>query len=142
MPEKHQAPPAASPVFLAAVTSISVAPMATRPDVVPTTTGEKGLAVSLALELMRAVTVLGERAARLPAGPSHPGRNAGMSFTTVRDSSPFPPGIAARRFFTERFAEIAAAVAALGASDARAVAAAGMTATVAQRATAGFAARS
>ena len=107
--------------------------------VVPTTSGEKGLAVSLAMELMRAVTLLGERAARLPAVPSHPGRNAGMSFTTVRDSAPFPPGIAARRFFTERFAEIAAAVSALGASDARAVAAARMTATVAQRATAGFA---
>jgi hypothetical protein len=107
--------------------------------VVPTSSGEKGLAVSLAMELMRAVTVLGERAARLPAGPSHPDCNAGMSFTTLRDSAPFPPGVAARRFFTERFAEIAAAVAALGAGDARAEAAARITASVAERATAGFA---
>jgi uncharacterized Fe-S cluster protein YjdI len=107
--------------------------------VVPNSSGEKGLAVSLAMELMRAVTVLGERAARLPAGPSHPDCNAGMSFTTLRDSAPFSPGVAARRFFTERFAEIAAAAAALGAGDARSDAAARITASVAERATAGFA---
>ena len=108
--------------------------------VVPNTGSEKGLAVSLAMELMRAVTMLGERAARLSAGPSHPGCNAGMSFTTLRDSAPFPPGAAARRFFAERVAEIAAAVAALGDGDARAVEAARITASVAERATAGFAA--
>jgi CDGSH-type Zn-finger protein/uncharacterized Fe-S cluster protein YjdI len=70
---------------------------------------EKGLAVDLAISLMRAVTFLGERAARLKAGPSNPDCNAGMSFTALRDAAPFAQGVAARRFFTERLAEFAAA---------------------------------
>ena len=37
---------------------------------------------------MRNVTLLGERSARLPAGPSHPECNAGMSFTTLREAAP------------------------------------------------------
>jgi uncharacterized Fe-S cluster protein YjdI len=73
---------------------------------------EKSLAVDLAIGLMRAVRFLGERAARLPAGPSNPKCNAGMSFTTLRDAAPLPPGSAARRLFVERFAEIAAVAAA------------------------------
>ena len=68
---------------------------------------EKCLAVDLAVGLMRAMTPLGERAARLPAGPSNPGCHAGMSFTALRDAAPFPPGAAARRFFVERFKELA-----------------------------------
>ena len=44
---------------------------------------EKALAVDLAIGLMRAATHLAERAARLPAGPSNPGCNAGMSFTAL-----------------------------------------------------------
>ncbi len=63
---------------------------------------EKSLAVDLAVGLMRAVTPLAQRAARLPAGPSNPGCNAGMSFTALRDASPLPPGRAARRVFLER----------------------------------------
>ena len=58
---------------------------------------EKSLAVDLAVGLMRAITPLAERAARLPAGPSNPGCNAGMSFIALRDASPLPPGRAARR---------------------------------------------
>ena len=73
---------------------------------------EKSLAVDLAIGLMRAVRLLGERAARLPAGPSNLKCNAGMSFTTLRDAAPLPPGSAARRLFVERFAEIAAVAAA------------------------------
>jgi CDGSH-type Zn-finger protein/uncharacterized Fe-S cluster protein YjdI len=68
---------------------------------------EKGLAVDLAVALMRSVTLLGERIARLPAGPSNPDCNAGMSFTALRDAAPLPQGAAARRFFTERLRELA-----------------------------------
>jgi CDGSH-type Zn-finger protein/uncharacterized Fe-S cluster protein YjdI len=74
---------------------------------------EKTVAVDLGLGLMRAVTLLGEQAARSPAGPSNPHCNAGMSFTTLRDAAPLPPGGAAGRFFVERFAELAAAATAL-----------------------------
>jgi CDGSH-type Zn-finger protein/uncharacterized Fe-S cluster protein YjdI len=63
---------------------------------------EKSLAVDLAVGLMRAITPLAERAARLPAGPSNPGCNAGMSFISLRDAAPLPPGRAARRLFLER----------------------------------------
>jgi hypothetical protein len=68
---------------------------------------EKALAVDLAICLMRAVVPLAERAARLPAGPSNPGCHAGMSFTALRDAAPFPEGRAARRFFVERFGQLA-----------------------------------
>ena len=73
----------------------------------------KALCIDLGLGLMRAMTPLGERAARLPAGPSNPGCNAGMSFTALRDSAPFPPGASAGIFFTERFAELLAGARAL-----------------------------
>ena len=63
---------------------------------------EKSLAVDLAVGLMRAITPLAEKAARLPAGPSNPGCNAGMSFIALRDASPLAPGRAARRLFLER----------------------------------------
>jgi CDGSH-type Zn-finger protein/uncharacterized Fe-S cluster protein YjdI len=74
---------------------------------------DKALAVDLGLGLMRAVAVLGEHAARLPAGPSNPQCNAGMSFTALRDAAPFPPGPGARRFFIERLAELASAASAM-----------------------------
>jgi CDGSH-type Zn-finger protein/uncharacterized Fe-S cluster protein YjdI len=69
----------------------------------------KALCIDLGLGLMRAMTPLGERAARLPAGPSNPECNAGMSFTALRDAAPFPPGASAGTFFTERFRELLAA---------------------------------
>jgi uncharacterized Fe-S cluster protein YjdI/CDGSH-type Zn-finger protein len=68
---------------------------------------EKALLVDLAITLMQSVTLLGERAARLPAGPSNPDCNAGMSFTALRDAAPLPPGASTRRFFTERLGELA-----------------------------------
>ena len=105
---------------------------------VPRDSSEKGLVVGLAIDLMRAVSMLGERAARMPAGPSNPHCNAGMSFTVVRDTSPFPEGPAARRFFTERFVEIAAATAALESDDPRTAAAKRLTESLAQRAKRGF----
>ena len=52
---------------------------------------------------------LAERAARLPAGPSNPHCNAGMSFTALRDAGSLPRGVAARRLFVERFAQLAEA---------------------------------
>jgi CDGSH-type Zn-finger protein/uncharacterized Fe-S cluster protein YjdI len=76
----------------------------------------KVLCIDLGLGLMRAMTPLGERAARLPAGPNNPGCNAGMSFTALRDAAPFPPGVSAGRFFTERFRELLAAAQGLQAS--------------------------
>ncbi len=66
----------------------------------------KALCIDLSLGLMRAMAPLGERAARLPAGPSNPGCNAGMSFTALRDSAPIPPGSSAGKFFVERLAEL------------------------------------
>ncbi len=73
---------------------------------VPSTSPEKRLVIDLSLGLMRAMTALGERAARLPAGPSNPDCNAGMSFTTLRDAAPLPRGAGARRFFVERLTQL------------------------------------
>jgi len=88
---------------------------------------------------MQAVMPLAERAARLPAGPSNPQCNAGMSFITLRDSAALPPGPAARRLFVERFAQLHEGAAALRASgDARALAAADQLASLASRAQRGF----
>ncbi len=67
----------------------------------------KGLVMDLARGLMRAVTLWGERAARLPAGPSNPSCHAGMSFTALRDAAAIPPGTSANRLFLERLDEIA-----------------------------------
>jgi CDGSH-type Zn-finger protein/uncharacterized Fe-S cluster protein YjdI len=80
---------------------------------VPAPQPDKILAVDLATGLMRAMAQFGQHAARLPAGPSNPQCNAGMSFTTLRDAAALPPGPAARRFFTERLSELARAAAAL-----------------------------
>ncbi len=69
---------------------------------------EKAAMVDLGIGLMRAMTSLGEAAARLPAGPSNPHCNAGMSFTALRDAAPLPHGAAARRFIRERLHELTA----------------------------------
>ncbi|HEY3666274.1 MAG TPA: ferritin-like domain-containing protein, partial [Polyangiaceae bacterium] len=102
---------------------------------VPRPSAEKSLAVDLALGLMRAVTLLAERAVRLPAGPSNPGCNAGMSFTALRDAASLPPGASARRFFGERLSELGQATNALAKNgDARVVNAARIIDDLAQRA--------
>jgi CDGSH-type Zn-finger protein/uncharacterized Fe-S cluster protein YjdI len=102
---------------------------------------EKALAVDLAIGLMRAVAPLAERAARLPAGPSNPGCNAGISFTALRDSSPLPSGSAARRLFTERLQQLATAADTLRAGgDARTQRAADELLSLSRRAAGGFAA--
>ena len=100
---------------------------------------EKSLAMDLAIGLMQAVMPLAERAARLPAGPSSPQCNAGMSFTAPRDSSPLPPGPAARRLLIERFTQLVDAGAALRPTgDVRAVTAAEQLARLAACAARGF----
>jgi CDGSH-type Zn-finger protein/uncharacterized Fe-S cluster protein YjdI len=100
---------------------------------------EKSLAVDLGIGLMQALAPLAERAARLPAGPSNPNCNAGMSFVTLRDSAALPPGPAARRLFVERFAQISEVAQGLcDKGDARALAAAGALARLAARAAKGF----
>jgi len=108
--------------------------------VVPRPSPEKGLAIDLALGLMGAISKLGQRAARLPAGPSNPDCNAGMSFVALRDAAPLPPGPAARRFFVERTQELAQAAARLNApGDERVAAASRMLAELAKRAARDFA---
>jgi CDGSH-type Zn-finger protein/uncharacterized Fe-S cluster protein YjdI len=95
----------------------------------------KAACIDLALGLMRAVTPLAERAARLPAGPTNPGCNAGMSFTALRDAAALPPGESTGRFFVERLQELAAGVADLARNgDARVVQAAKIIAELTQRA--------
>ena len=69
---------------------------------------EKSLTVDLAIGLMQALAPLAEHAARLPAGPSNPNCNAGVSFVTLRDAGMLAPGRAARRLFVERFAQLSA----------------------------------
>jgi CDGSH-type Zn-finger protein/uncharacterized Fe-S cluster protein YjdI len=102
---------------------------------VPRSNPDKALVIDMSLGLMRAVTALGERAARLPAGPSNPDCNAGMSFTALRDASAIPPGKSAWRFFSERFSEMSAAAAQLAKSgDARVEGAARQLASLKERA--------
>ena len=102
---------------------------------------EKALAVDLSMGLMRAVTLLAERATRLPAGPSNPGCNAGMSFTALRDAASLPPGASTRRFFAERLSEMASAASALAKNgDPRVTSAARIIQELAERAERGFAA--
>jgi CDGSH-type Zn-finger protein/uncharacterized Fe-S cluster protein YjdI len=106
---------------------------------VPTQDPDKALSLDLAVGLMHALVPLAERAARLPAGPSNPGCHAGVSFITLRDSSALPPGPSARRFFLERFEQLAEAAARMQETgDARTVAAASIFSKLSQKATQGF----
>lgn len=100
---------------------------------VPSPHAEKGLAVDLAIDLMKAMTLLGESAARRPSG-SVSGCNAGVSFTALRDSSPLPRGPAARRFFIERFTELTKGAERLDQDDHRVARAAGLIKSLAARA--------
>ncbi len=81
----------------------------------PATDPEKPALVDLALATMRAMSPLGEQAARLPAGPSNPDCHAGMSFTALRDAGALPPGAAGRRFVSERLATLVQAAGQLAA---------------------------
>ncbi|MCW6530778.1 CDGSH iron-sulfur domain-containing protein [Sphingomonas sp. MMSM20] len=85
----------------------------------PSSDDDKLLYVGTAVGLMQALTVLAERAARLPAGPSNPHCNAGVSFTALRDTASFPPGASARRYYLERMEELGAAAESIDQSDPR-----------------------
>ena len=101
---------------------------------VPAPHPDKALALELGVAAMRAVTLLGEQAARLPAGPTNPGCNAGMSFTTLCDAAALPPGPAAGRFFRERFADLATAAARISDPPLRVADAARLLGALAERA--------
>lgn len=106
---------------------------------VPSPDPDKCLALDLGVGLMRALAPLAERAARLPAGPSNPDCHAGVTFITLRDASPLPPGPSARRFFLERFQQLTEAAERLTASgDPRTIAAASVFKHLAQQAEQGF----
>ncbi|MFX8918437.1 hypothetical protein ABTN06_18975, partial [Acinetobacter baumannii] len=66
---------------------------------------------------MQLMSLWGEQAARLPAGPSNPHCNAGMSFTAMRDTAARPVGPSARRFFIERLTLLSEAAKALADRD-------------------------
>jgi CDGSH-type Zn-finger protein/uncharacterized Fe-S cluster protein YjdI len=100
---------------------------------VPRPAPEKAVAIDLGIGLMKAMTLLAERAARLPAGPSNPECHAGVTFVALRDAAAFPPGAAARRFFNERLAELARGAATLDATDERTTRAARLLGELAQR---------
>jgi CDGSH-type Zn-finger protein/uncharacterized Fe-S cluster protein YjdI len=102
--------------------------------VVPSPHAEKNLAVDLGIDLMKAMTMLGESAARRPAGKDNPNCNAGVSFTALRDSAPLPRGASTRRFFVERMAELARGAERLDQNDQRLARAAGLLKALAVRA--------
>ncbi|MDZ4690359.1 ferritin-like domain-containing protein [Terricaulis sp.] len=95
---------------------------------------EKSFAVDLSIDLMKAMTLLAESAARRPAGPSNPHCNAGMSFTALRDAAPLPQTPSTRRFFVERIHELSKHAAKLDQSDVRLARAAGLLQALAARA--------
>lgn len=106
---------------------------------VPTQDPDKALSLDLAIGLMHALVPLAERAARLPAGPSNPECHAGVSFITLRDSATLPPGPSARRFFRERFEQLAqGAIRMQEPGDARTTAAASIMSKLSQKAMQGF----
>lgn len=101
---------------------------------VPGPSSEKSLVVDLGIDLMKAMTLLAESAARRPAGPSNAHCNAGMSFTALRDSAPLPRNTASRRFFMERMAELAKGAARLDQTDARVARASALLVRLAEQA--------
>jgi CDGSH-type Zn-finger protein/uncharacterized Fe-S cluster protein YjdI len=82
----------------------------------PRGVAQKRLAIELGIGLMHAMTPIAERAVRLPAGPAHPGINAGMTFTNLRDASALPRGASSWRIFSERFEELVEAATELAVS--------------------------
>jgi len=71
--------------------------------------GEAGkhLYAGIGTDLMPVLDALGGHLATLPAGPSHPGIHAGMTFTMLRDIARLPPGPGEARFMAERLLDMA-----------------------------------
>jgi CDGSH-type Zn-finger protein/uncharacterized Fe-S cluster protein YjdI len=101
---------------------------------VPRPAPAKAVALDLGIGLMAAMTLLAERAVRLPAGPSNPECHAGMTFVVLRDSAPFPPGTAAHHFFIERLDELAKGAATVATENVRTSRAARLLSDLALRA--------
>lgn len=85
----------------------------------PRANSDKALYTGCAIGLMHALTPIAERAARLPAGPSNPGCNAGVSFTALREAASLPQGVSARHIYIERVGELGAVAAAMDDTDPR-----------------------
>lgn len=102
--------------------------------VLPGPAPRKNLVVDLGIDLMKAMTLLAESAARRPAGPSNAHCHAGMSFTALRDAAPLPDTAASRRFFAERMNELAKGASRLDQGDPRLARATSMLAQLAVRA--------
>jgi CDGSH-type Zn-finger protein/uncharacterized Fe-S cluster protein YjdI len=85
------------------------------------TSPTKAAYVDASIGLMHSLEKLAQRAARLPAGPSNPDCNAGVSFTVLRDAGSLPPNASTHQLLVERAQELAAAAAGLDMADPRAV---------------------
>jgi len=126
--------PAAAGVDIANVSYQTMLRLIAYSYAVPGPDPEKSLAVDLGIDLMKVMTLLGESAARRPAGPSNPGCNAGVSFTALRDTAPLPRVASTRRYFVERMAELAKGAGKLDQSDMRVARATGLLKALAVRA--------
>jgi CDGSH-type Zn-finger protein/uncharacterized Fe-S cluster protein YjdI len=67
----------------------------------------KRLFLDSAIDQMFVLSEIGPYLASLPAGRSHPGINAGVTFTTLRDLARLPRGPGEVRMIAERFVEMA-----------------------------------
>ena len=110
-PEAIATVDAANAIYALALRLLAGAYAVPRPD------PRKALYVSCAVGLMHAIDAMGARAARLPAGPSHPGCNAGMSFTALREAAALPQGSGAVQIYIERLDQVQAAIDAMDPAD-------------------------
>jgi CDGSH-type Zn-finger protein/uncharacterized Fe-S cluster protein YjdI len=69
-------------------------------------TATKQLYLGIAIDVMQALTPIAEHLASLPASRSHPGVNAGMTFTILRDIARVPRGAPEARMISERLTEM------------------------------------
>ena len=100
----------------------------------PAADPDKAAAIDLAIGMMRVLTPLGERAARLPAGESNPHCHAGVSFVTLRDAATIPAGLSARHLVRERLAELTDAAKRIDGTDPRIASATALLEKLSQRA--------
>lgn len=73
----------------------------------PDGVAEKRVFANMAIDVMFAVDALASHLVTLPASHAHPGVNAGMTFTMLRDVAKIPHGGSERRFMAERLLDIA-----------------------------------
>ncbi|UIJ45521.1 ferritin-like protein [Sphingomonas cannabina] len=102
---------AANAIYALALRLLAGAYAVPRPD------PRKATYVACAVGLMHAIGAMGERAARLPAGSSHPECKAGISFTAPREAASLPQGTSAHEIYTERLDQLLTAVEAMDPAD-------------------------